>query len=219
MPVYINYSDFQWNNQNYVQLAFSGNKNYHDVHYINKQEFELVKLLITLIKQQIPSSQRNYEPTEKIWMIPAIKRAEYEALFASTHNYTWNKVPSLLDYIITSKRDYDQSISSAHRQREFEYMKQQGIKAESAEDFYHQFKEPQVKISSMSIDDVMSKLINLYPDGNQLFITSKDSKLAKKFYLRAALALHPDRNNGDGSKMSELNMLWQEYVKLCPEMK
>lgn len=30
----------------------------------------------------------------------------------------------------------------------------------------------------------------------------------KRLYRRAALRLHPDRNNGDGSKMSELNMLW-----------
>lgn len=33
----------------------------------------------------------------------------------------------------------------------------------------------------------------------------------KKLYRKAALLLHPDRNNGDGSKMSELNFLWQLY--------
>ncbi len=31
----------------------------------------------------------------------------------------------------------------------------------------------------------------------------------KKSYRAAALHLHPDRNNGDGSAMAELNMLWQ----------
>lgn len=33
----------------------------------------------------------------------------------------------------------------------------------------------------------------------------------KKLYRSAALMFHPDRNNGDGSKMSELNMLWQVF--------
>lgn len=32
----------------------------------------------------------------------------------------------------------------------------------------------------------------------------------KPSYRKAALVLHPDRNNGDGSKMSELNKVWGE---------
>jgi curved DNA-binding protein CbpA len=35
--------------------------------------------------------------------------------------------------------------------------------------------------------------------------------LDKSSYRRAALKYHPDRNNGDGSKMSELNSLWSVY--------
>ena len=35
------------------------------------------------------------------------------------------------------------------------------------------------------------------------------SYVDKKAYRQAALIFHPDRNHGDGSKMSELNMLWQ----------
>lgn len=34
--------------------------------------------------------------------------------------------------------------------------------------------------------------------------------ISKKIYRKAALALHPDRNNGDGSKMAELNIIWAE---------
>jgi hypothetical protein len=35
----------------------------------------------------------------------------------------------------------------------------------------------------------------------------------KHSYRSAALRLHPDRNNGDASQMSELNMLWQLWNK------
>lgn len=40
---------------------------------------------------------------------------------------------------------------------------------------------------------------------------SQNGDLIKRAYRRTALAVHPDRNSGDGSKMSELNMLWQVY--------
>jgi len=33
--------------------------------------------------------------------------------------------------------------------------------------------------------------------------------VAKKVYRKAALFYHPDRNNNDGKKMSQLNYLWQ----------
>lgn len=39
----------------------------------------------------------------------------------------------------------------------------------------------------------------------------KDSDKIKKLYRRKALELHPDRNAGDGSKMSELNSIWSAY--------
>lgn len=35
----------------------------------------------------------------------------------------------------------------------------------------------------------------------------------KRIYRKSALIYHPDRNNGDGSKMSELNRLWSLYNK------
>ena len=35
--------------------------------------------------------------------------------------------------------------------------------------------------------------------------------LDKSAYRKAALRFHPDRNQGDGTRMSELNMLWQIY--------
>jgi hypothetical protein len=40
-----------------------------------------------------------------------------------------------------------------------------------------------------------------------------DESQLKKAYRRKALELHPDRNNGDGSKMSELNEVYNAYTR------
>lgn len=55
----------------------------------------------------------------------------------------------------------------------------------------------------------LSVLLELPKDS--LISTDRDKDLIKKAYRRKALAFHPDRNSGDGSRMSELNMLWQVY--------
>jgi hypothetical protein len=39
----------------------------------------------------------------------------------------------------------------------------------------------------------------------------QDTIQLKKLYRKKALELHPDRNQGDGSKMSELNSIWSAY--------
>lgn len=36
----------------------------------------------------------------------------------------------------------------------------------------------------------------------------------KKAYRRKALELHPDRNNGDGARMSELNAVWTAFNRI-----
>lgn len=38
-----------------------------------------------------------------------------------------------------------------------------------------------------------------------------DKMAVKRLYRAKAMEFHPDRNQGDGSKMSELNMYWQVY--------
>lgn len=72
----------------------------------------------------------------------------------------------------------------------------------SAEDFFYQKEPAQLGSSTLSkaeLEQKLTTLIGSAPD--------------KKSYRRTALRLHPDMNNGDGSKMSELNMLWQLWQK------
>ncbi len=45
-------------------------------------------------------------------------------------------------------------------------------------------------------------------------LRGQEYTLAKKIYRRAALSNHPDRNNGDGSKMAEINECWSNIERL-----
>ena len=47
----------------------------------------------------------------------------------------------------------------------------------------------------------------------ELALASLDDATLKKLYRAKALAFHPDRNNGDGTRMSALNELWQLWNK------
>lgn len=74
-----------------------------------------------------------------------------------------------------------------------------GCKAVRPEDFFYNYGKP-VAAPPLSKETVAAKLKTLMGD-----------VLDKSAYRRAALRYHPDRNNGDGSKMSELNSLWSVY--------
>jgi hypothetical protein len=61
----------------------------------------------------------------------------------------------------------------------------------------------------LSRDQVIEKLASLMECPATAFASDKET--LKKLYRKAALRLHPDRNNGNGAPMSELNSLWQVY--------
>jgi hypothetical protein len=74
------------------------------------------------------------------------------------------------------------------------------------EDFF--YNQGTAKSVDVSREELANQLLAL------LGITAQelaDSNAAKKAYRRKALELHPDRNQGDGSKMSELNSTWTAY--------
>jgi hypothetical protein len=67
------------------------------------------------------------------------------------------------------------------------------------EDFFYNYGKP-IAQAAMTKETLEQKLKQLMGE-----------TLDKSSYRRAALKYHPDRNNGDGTKMSELNMLWSVY--------
>ena len=77
-------------------------------------------------------------------------------------------------------------------------------------DFFYAQEQP--KASGPSREEAIMQLAALL-ELTTATLTDKalNEGTIKKAYRRKALALHPDRNNGNGSKMSDLNMLWQVY--------
>jgi hypothetical protein len=75
-------------------------------------------------------------------------------------------------------------------------------------EFYY---TPQNTGESLSGSALISKLAPLLEMSVTDLTNASDDSVLKKKYRIAAMRLHPDRNNGDGSKMSELNMLWNIY--------
>lgn len=98
-------------------------------------------------------------------------------------------------------------------------IKDERVKLETFEEFFEQgqgAREPQAKTLDQLVKDFLQVVKfkamlteNDIPKGS--WDNLKDMKLV---YRRAALTLHPDRNNGDGSRMSELNAIWSELQPL-----
>lgn len=81
-----------------------------------------------------------------------------------------------------------------------------------AADFFYTPEAPAPLGNGLSRDKALMQLAALLETTKDALTSAdRDKDLIKKAYRRKALAFHPDRNSGDGSRMSELNMLWQVY--------
>jgi hypothetical protein len=214
--VYIKYSPTTWQDKPYIFFLFSSRDEYLDIHYPGK-DFEAVKIFIATVKQMIPTSKRNYDPATKIWMIEKKDFDTLQTMFGGTNTlYDFKTVTDVTDWHAHSKDIYAKlkrlQAAQAAAWNKFTDKQIPIPEPEKPEDFFHSFKEQPLNTSTskLTIDQLIDRLYNVAG------IDSFQKEFTKSDYRRAALKLHPDRNNGDGSRMAELNMLWEEYKKLCP---
>lgn len=134
--------------------------------------------------------------------------------------YQWDSVKGIIDVIKVlipaSDREYNPS-SKEWTILETSWPKLQDIikaarfniteeKVLRAEDFHYDYSMPTSTV--VSKDTLAAQLIKLLEiDKEDL----TDAIKTKKAYRRKALEWHPDRNNGDGTRMSELNSIWNQY--------
>lgn len=79
------------------------------------------------------------------------------------------------------------------------------VPSDYTENFYHNNTPVTTVESTESIAVKLSAFLGVE-------ITTQAVAELKKLYRQKALQLHPDRNSGDGSQMSELNRLWTLYT-------
>jgi hypothetical protein len=73
------------------------------------------------------------------------------------------------------------------------------------------FYDNPIPTSSKNTPETIKEKLAVILNISTVEFSSSAADLLTKLYRRKALELHPDRNNGDGSRMSELNQLWSEY--------
>jgi len=82
------------------------------------------------------------------------------------------------------------------------------IKFKEEEFFY----KPSASIGELSGEALWNALA-LKLNEEVIWVKSASNDELKKVYRRKAMELHPDRNNGNGAAMAELNYLYQLYTK------
>jgi hypothetical protein len=166
-----------------------------------KKPIEAVqKELILGFFKQIPPTQREYEVTNHIWTFLGPAGAQ---LVSILNQAIQGKL--LSGTILQEVKDLRGNLKRGN----LRYIPPTPPKPKfKEEDFFHA--PPPAKKVELSGEALYSALSSLLGIELSLFKSLNPADL-KKAYRSAALRLHPDRNNGDGSRMSELNALWSIY--------
>ena len=168
-----------------TELKLTSNSNQWKICFSNNTE----KAIFTLIKEkalkEVPIALRSYDEVTKIWLFMEDWGPKVikraRALCSVLGGITTIEVPNLT------------AIATA------QYFDSKKIKLPpKPEDFFYQQSTPTASKPAMTKEQIRQKLAAL-------------GVIDKKSYRIAALRLHPDRNNGNGAAMSELNALWQLY--------
>lgn len=181
------------------------------------------KILLTEIKLSSSNSQWNvafYNPKEKMlfeiakqllkWP-PVLKRS------ADLQRYVWSYFEDYGAQVIQKIEDTTAplgGVTCIEIEDLFSQAAAQTIhlgkrkKIDPAEFFYNHGVAQATPV--LTKEQVIAKLAPLLLSTEDIIGRAEKAEL-KKLYRAAAMRLHPDRNNGDGSRMSDLNMLWSIY--------
>lgn len=144
--------------------------------------------------KEVHASQRTYDPDTKIWSFfggigASIYKILKESPFASfAGGIAFERIEDLAEAV---KRGY--------------VAKPEKL-AFDPSDFFYTSEAPVPSGPSRSeAEKQLALLVGL----EHSELKGLDPTMLRKVYLRAALRLHPDRNNGDATGMTNLNFYWQ----------
>lgn len=141
------------------------------------------KDFLEMMKATISASNRIYDPQTKLWQLDNKVVPSFKQLIAN---------------IVLRVYDFDPNAGRAGSSTTTP-------KIDPNNFFYNTVAPPQAQTRE-SIAASLAAIL-----GCTVAELAQPLDVVKKLYRRKALELHPDRNNGDGSKMSELNSLWSVY--------
>ena len=143
--------------------------------------------------KSVPLADRNYNPDSHVWSF----QGDYSGILDVLQNSLKGKAVSFFEV----EDLVDQLTKTGH-------IRAGTKKAPRPEDFFYSppssSSAPETK---SSVAPKLSKLLEIKLED----LASAEASALKKLYRQAALKYQPDRNSGDGSKMSELNSLWRIY--------
>jgi hypothetical protein len=120
------------------------------------------------------------------------------------------KTQGLLPRLELKKIKNLQKLLSQERLNYVEPPKKKGNEVDikfNEEDFFYKPTGGANELSGEALWKALSSILDVTVDS----LRNAQAPELKKLYRVRALELHPDRNAGDGSKMSELNYLWRLY--------
>jgi hypothetical protein len=159
-----------------------------DITGLAKRDFDQI---LGILKLAVSNQDKNWDQKRKCWFV---KTDLVDALMIGFQ--------SIVNAINATRFNNPYSVIKLLDKRE---------KLESFDEFFNS--PPPMGAQKHRTKAELIKAMEHHLKTNELFITIRediDLDSAKKLYRKAALAFHPDRNNGDGAKMSELNMIWNE---------
>jgi DnaJ domain len=163
----------------------------------SKTEKATSNLLIHVFKQTL-NAKYVMDPKTYIWtfigpsgviIINSIQSMNIQGIFTNLH--------------IKEITDLEERLKRGRLDKPLPVSKEPELKFKE-EDFFYSPSVTSNEISGQALYDKLSPLLDI---SSEQLLSATEQEL-KKYYRKAALKFHPDRNNGDGSKMSELNMYW-----------
>jgi hypothetical protein len=142
-----------------------------------------IKPAIDFIKQMVPATAREYNTSTNKWSIGIEYWPPLAIVLKDALHFTLHEVTA----------EDAKSIPNIEVPKEY------------AENFH--YKQEVISSNTETASSIAEKLSVFLGEK----ITTQELTELKKLYRKRALELHPDRNGGDGSKMSELNRLWTLY--------
>jgi hypothetical protein len=155
-----------------------------------KAIFELCKLTF----KEIHTKERTIDMDTYIWsFFGTAGKAVYDRLKASA---------------IAAAGLQFQRIDNLAEQKKNGYIRAPAASLFDAADFFYQQAAPSSNAPSKEqLKAQLAPMLGVPPEELEV----QPLSALKKPYRQAAMRLHPDRNNGDATQMTELNYLWQQW--------